>query len=412
MENIDILVIGNGFDLWCKLDSRYTDFARSRRNNNQQFYTSLNSFLEKIKPGSHIQLTHRFLLQNVPQVLNNYNSQLNFWEIYFEISNFRKNGDILWQNIEKDMLEFFKPNISTNVSFRELFRIIVSNTDLESMLSTVISRETILNYFLYFVMIKQKELQYPSQTDDVKDSLNFFGSCGNKQGLDNFGRYLLNELNRFEKLFGLFLREQMKLNQKYNESASNLVALITKDLGNASLGNENNKVYYLNFNYTLPIVKQLSRNGTNVHGYTGDDADNNCGEIIIGIDQEEIDVNGSEYVFTKTYRKLFLKQDLISQPLPSKKLVKRIIFFGHSYGKADYSYFRSVFDYYDIESSDVQLIFYYSVYNENLRDEISHNQYKSVSSLLVDYSKNANTHAGKNLLHRLLLEHRLTIQEV
>ena len=42
--------------------------------------------------------------------------------------------------------------------------------------------------------------------------------------------------------------------------------------------------------------------------------------------------------------------------------VKTIVFYGHSFAPADYSYFQSIFDYYNIYDNDITLVFYYSIY--------------------------------------------------
>jgi hypothetical protein len=412
MKLTDILVIGNGFDLWCKLRSRYTDFAKERRSGFDSFYNSLDSFLKQIneaKPGA---LTKEFFKNNIKLVIKEYISELNFWEIFFEIANFKRSDDILWLNIEQDIHTFMESKSVNSSSYGRLQQIFKSGVDLDSIPSTVIGLQTTIDYLLFFIMMEQKVLDYTSQSDDIKDSINILSEVLKHNEFGKLARYLLNELNRFEKTFCIFLQNQVRSNARYNDNASNLVNIVTNELSSNLSNSAFREVYYMNFNYTLPSVKQFSKNGTNVHGYIGDDCDEKIGEIIIGIDHEQFEANSPVYAFTKTYRKLFLRQKLISQPLPPREVVKRIIFFGHSYGKADYSYFRSVFDYYDIEKSDVQLIFNYCVYNEQSRDEICHNQYKSVSNLLNDYSKNANTQAGKNLTHRLLLEHRLTIREI
>lgn len=43
--------------------------------------------------------------------------------------------------------------------------------------------------------------------------------------------------------------------------------------------------------------------------------------------------------------------------LPRKEEINEIAFFGHSLSKLDYSYFQTIFDFYDLYSSDVTLAF-------------------------------------------------------
>ena len=82
-----------------------------------------------------------------------------------------------------------------------------------------------------------------------------------------------------------------------------------------------------------------------------------------------------------------------------------IKFYGHSLSEADYSYFQSIFDYYNLyENNKVSLTFYYSKGFE---------QTEKVYRLINTYGKTlSNKDQGKNLTHKLLLENRLKIIEI
>ena len=82
-----------------------------------------------------------------------------------------------------------------------------------------------------------------------------------------------------------------------------------------------------------------------------------------------------------------------------------IKFYGHSLSEADYSYFQSIFDFYNLyNNNNVSLLFYYSKgYEQN--DEI----YRLINSYGKTFD---NKDQGKNLIHKLLLENRLKIVEV
>lgn len=90
---------------------------------------------------------------------------------------------------------------------------------------------------------------------------------------------------------------------------------------------------------------------------------------------------------------------------PNDNAPLEIKFYGHSLSEADYSYFQSIFDYYDLYgNNNVSLIFYYSNEFEQ-NDEI----YRLINS----YGRTLmNQEQGKNLIHKLLLENRLKIVEV
>ena len=82
-----------------------------------------------------------------------------------------------------------------------------------------------------------------------------------------------------------------------------------------------------------------------------------------------------------------------------------IKFYGHSLSSADYSYFQSIFDYYNIYDNNlVSLIFYYSK---------GYEQFDAIYDLINNYGNTlANKDQGKNLMHKLLLENRLKIVEI
>ena len=73
--------------------------------------------------------------------------------------------------------------------------------------------------------------------------------------------------------------------------------------------------------------------------------------------------------------------------------------------EADYSYFQSIFDYYNLYSNNnVSLLFYYSE---------GYEQTDAIYNLINEYGKTlSNKEQGKNLLHKLLLENRLKIIKI
>ena len=172
-------------------------------------------------------------------------------------------------------------------------------------------------------------------------------------------------------------------------------------------------VNILSFNYTalfdiLEVQSPCLYN--NVHGKL---CMNKCAEncstsnIIFGIDDTIVqsqDENFEIHKFSKTYRKM-LYANAESRVLPTKDNPLEIKFYGHSLSEADYSYFQSIFDYYNLyENSKVSLMFYYSKGFE---------QTDEVYRLINTYGKTlSNKDQGKNLTHKLLLENRLKIIEI
>lgn len=172
--------------------------------------------------------------------------------------------------------------------------------------------------------------------------------------------------------------------------------------------------HILSFNYTalfdiLGVKNPCAYN--NVHGKLCNSVcKENCNEsnIIFGIDDSVIQLQSASSelrMFSKTYRKMF-STNLHTTALPkTNNAPLEIKFYGHSLSSADYSYFQSIFDFYNLyANSNVSLIFYYSKGYEQT-DEI----YKLINT----YGDTLpNQKQGKNLIHKLLLENRLKIVEI
>lgn len=133
-----------------------------------------------------------------------------------------------------------------------------------------------------------------------------------------------------------------------------------------------------------------------------------------GIDINELDEeqqrDPSIRQFTKTYRTLKLsniKNNALL--LRHGRLFDNIKFYGHSLGKADYSYFKAIFDFINLYDSGTKLIFYYPSDRQGSDEEL----YPKIADLLTDYGQSLpDKSKGKNLMHKLLLEERLSLQEL
>jgi len=92
-----------------------------------------------------------------------------------------------------------------------------------------------------------------------------------------------------------------------------------------------------------------------------------------------------------------------------------IKFYGHSLGDADYSYFQAIFDEVNLYESNTRLIFYYnkSRPNTTLQEKaVQEEMFEKVNRLITTYGATLdNEDHGRNLLHKLLLEGRLTIKQ-
>ncbi|MGO5500889.1 AbiH family protein [Paratractidigestivibacter faecalis] len=174
----------------------------------------------------------------------------------------------------------------------------------------------------------------------------------------------------------------------------------------------------LSFNYTRAVRRfQAGRHGelhdidyVNIHG-------NIYGEIIFGIDGTNCLNSPSALPFTKNYR-------LMAHDLPDPTTIVQphslgsegtglIKFYGHSLGDADYSYFQALFDTVKLYENSTRLIFYYRAHGNTSPEVAREDMMRKVVRLLNTYGTTLdNKDHGKNLIHKLLLEGRLSVREL
>lgn len=421
-----LLILGNGFDLHCGLESSYKDFFESEildittdGFSSQQMKFSCTGFWESILFHHHIR---------------NHNKQYNWCDVETIIKN------TLWY------ICFGKHYLYSTETTMSVWDNIIHIMDygIHQLDKSTFRNETTLIYLFDYAINFLKGL--PS---DIKRN----HSTSIKLFLNN----ILFELNNFERRFCKYLKNQIinPNNEQEIQSAYifKAINLLLKLISNYKLNDSNNldifnvikdkmpleeasklanKYIYtetnclskdfaclaytsiLNFNYTnvfdmLQIKSQCKY--TNVHGKlcTNKCNDCKCSNIIFGIDDTAIKSQNEIpelRLFSKTYRKM---QNLTSPtdilPIIENNQLLEIKFYGHSLSSADYSYFQSIFDYYNIyDNTMVSLIFYYSK---------GYEQYDAIYELINTYGTTlTNKDQGKNLMHKLLLENRLKIVEI
>ena len=417
--NPQLLILGNGFDLHCGLHSDYNTFFRQTI-----LDTTVTSF-KTFRPQPHIN---------------------GFWECLLVVY-CRKYGDVNynWCDIET----IIKDTLWRICGIDEQTSIIIWKNALESVKLNrdpdeeikSFKNETTKYLYRYCMLLFYKNLDLIKKHSD-DEALNLL--------IEN----LLDELHDFESRFCKYIKDNIvnpqngtELNTKYIVNAANLLAKLTNftnenftdisDIVNpedeyittiTSNGvsyklekegltgkfNNLNRTHILSFNYTalFDILKVKSPClYSNVHGKL---CDNICGDgcpcssIIFGIDDSEIQTQEETTnlrIFSKTYRKMLDTSSPTSILPPNNGAPLDIIFYGHSLSKADYSYFQSIFDYYNIYGNNkISLLFYYSKGFE---------QTDAIYNLFNAYGKTlSNSDQGKNLIHKLLLENRLKIIEL
>ncbi len=420
MATLQLLILGNGFDLHCGLKSGYKDFFRG-------------AILDTIgRP---------FGLQKMKVGVSG------FWEeLLFEYYKLYGDEDYDWCDIENIIKEtlmrvIFVDKDSSVCIWKNAYDDVIGR---RHQINKIENYQDPISKYLYqycFQFFQTHKMKIHSDDQNGK--------------LELLTTYLLQELHAFEKRFCKYIRDSIinpqnnkEINTKYIVNAMNLLANLTGftnrkytdiddiiesqevsywENDSTSLRQQAWKeehilsqeffnlqaTHILSFNYTalfdiLSVASPCVY--SNVHGkLCMENCTKECAasNIIFGIDDSVIQSNAENaelHIFSKTYRKM-LHEGSPTKILPSKDNSVEVKFYGHSLSAADYSYFQSIFDYYNLYGNDrVSLTFYYSKGFEQT-DEI----YQLVNTYGETLS---NREQGKNLIHKLLLENRLKIVEI
>ena len=227
------------------------------------------------------------------------------------------------------------------------------------------------------------------------------------------------ELSILEDDFRRYLIRALEASEGYEKKAIGLLFSLLDD-GFPSSSDVLPNYGVLSFNYTRAADKYEVefRNERrpigycNVHGRLD-------GEVVFGIDGTGHLEKDDIAQFTKTFRIMGLRSgDAKNGNLVIHPSINVIKFFGHSLGAADYSYFQSIFDIVHLYERSTALIFYYCSYSlpngtEVTDEQARNNMMNRVVKLLNSYGKTLdNEDHGKNLLHKLLLENRVSVKRL
>lgn len=384
----NLYIIGNGFDLYLGLKTSYNDFFGAKLKNNNNEYSVIRENIHKHLENNAKKLfagTEWSKIIRESKLLDLQNNSVFLLYLLLE----KDNAIEHWNDVEKKIFPCAKK--------------------LEKL--SELNDENFLKEFQYFT---NEYIENFKENEEIIRKI-ILRKCIQQKKYHEDYNYLV-ELNKFEKEFGNYI----------SQIDNNLFDIGTGKFKDKDIEQRAEKIFeeeknkrniVINFNYTtyLREMDYISEM-TNVHG--------TFENPIFGIDNTEIGNDREFYYLTKTSRVLFnntIKEDF---KLPNKIEISKICFFGHSLARADYSYFQSIFDYYDIYDSEVRLEFKYYNYikdkkelsdeeKEERKDEVKSNMHKSVIELMNDYGDTAsNKSKGENLLHKLILENRIKIIEV
>lgn len=379
-----LIVIGNGFDLECGLKSKYSDFLGPR--------------CEKVYPtAAYLNVQEKTWGNHVRE------NRITVWDVILD-----EYCDCLWNDIEKAIETWVVPSANTESSshFERLLSLLNPGID-----SDIPQQDREQFSWRQYVGKKEEDIEeiaiarFILQTHSQKKRRDW--------DEENLYAYLYNQLRMFENEFNNYLKDQICRNKDYKKRSWDLIRDLSLP-GYPSAEDKEPLTTVLNFNYTdLVYAKspELPMKPINVHGRLDK-------EIIFGIDGKDLLDNCHVAPFTKTYRLLSLHSancftlfESVGDFISINRTLDVIKFYGHSLSAPDYSYFQAIFDEVDLYAGNTRLIFYYRKHSgtKDARAETS----KAVSRLLAEYGRTMdNVDHGKNLMHKLILEGRLSVLEL
>lgn len=379
-----LYILGNGFDLYMGMKTSYKNFFENGG------YSSIKKEIN-IKNEIQMLLIRRTknifdLKSEIEKVIERIFSSIdgkinNLFLLYLVISN---NELIYWQDVEKQIKPYIK-------CAKEALTNITMSIEEERMIEHLSGEE---------IEMEMEEIKGNyEEIEKILKKLILKKFIRNKCD-KNDKNIILRELNKFEKEFGQYIKN---LDNPLEVDDLDIVTKKIKNVFN-KLQDElkESGINVITFNYT-DYLKDYFEVFANIHGTTENP--------IFGIDSKEAEEDQQYIYFTKTSRVLeanIEKKEVVS-PLTYIPHTGEIVFFGHSLAEADYSYFQSIFDYYDIYNNTINLKFLYYDYSVDSKEKM----HASVMNLINTYGKSLdNKDKGSNLLHKLLLESRIKILEI
>lgn len=421
-----LVILGNGFDLASGLPTRYNDFFQY---NNEKYKVNLekiDGFLNLTRSSEldFDDMTYKEIYTNIEKDIKKHlihdsmfidmiakKTKLSIWSLYFWYMN--ETLEIYnWSDVETQIAEIIRDkynltSIDRNLSINET-DILMENYK-KNLIEDTAKVSHLYSNNIYSMFKKEDRFRYICDYIILKRYLGKYDI--------NYTGILKKELENFEEDFKEYIGYITEKIIKNNKFAYRINLLLVGDEKSAE-NKTDGRIFLLNFNYTEFSRKDETDRYHIVLSYSGRDIDvtqvnvhgTHHSKILFGIDQSER-IKKEFYQFTKTYRKIESSESIPNIKLPSPNDIDEIIIYGHSLSKADYSYFHSIFDYYNIYGSNIKLKFKYSTHEEPYICKSNHVQ-KMMELIKIYGDKMTDTARGDNLVHKLLLENRLSIEEV
>lgn len=330
------IILGNGFDLFCGVKTKYCHFFESELG----YYEDIKKWYFEFTGNNVNQyLDSRIVNNDSFKPAISLDNKITVWDIFFHLVSMDNNYNVNWCDIEEAMLLSFGKGMEVQSRYPVIWDNVLK------LFSTVNNK--IYDYThaekLCCAFIKSKGISF-IRSDKVK-----------------FYEYLLQELKKFEKRFGLYISKQTQT----PEYKKNFELTINK------LVNKNTTYSIDTFNYTS------IKNVRNING--------NVKNPIFGIDSSLIKPTDPIYIFTKIYRRL--EFDISVKNYDADTISKNIIIFGHSLNKQDYNYFFPLFNRLKINTNEFNgcIVFAYNIYDKKMKDQIKSNLILNISKMFTSY---------------------------
>lgn len=376
------LVIGNGYDLHCGLKSSYADFFMRDVGKNDYFNKWLDEFEGKIS-------------------LNDFDAEQSKEDVWVEFKNIDKLN--IW-----DLFFYIKTKIA-NQNNKKVWLWCDIETVMYNSLKSYDSREGNTNLFTweYVYKVVNKEMQANFDCFEVYVMAKVILKKRNMEGfknIDEFYYYILDELNQFEKEFGMFIDKK-----RYSYYYSSF-KVTNSDFENRSkmtlqkLCNVDNLVSIDSFNYDDIANDDLNKILHNING--------NLENPIFGIDSNLCSASDPRFIFTKTNRRMEL--EMIDFECQKDIAFDNVIVYGHSLSSNDYSYFFPLLDKLEMTNflSNKKIIFGFSVYDREKETEIKRKNRLNIQKLFEAYANYKGLKDVNRLLDSLTTQNRVLTYEI
>lgn len=225
---------------------------------------------------------------------------------------------------------------------------------------------------------------------------------------DDFYVFLLQELNKFEKNFGAYVRNEYVTN--YKDKVLPNAKKIIDFFENEGLGKI---VSTETFNYTDNNIKSVS-NGISIFD-TIHHINGNYNNPIFGIDSSKIKVESPIVFFTKVARRMQGLTKINNDSFSTfDSDFDTLVIFGHSLNEHDYSYFFPIFDYLDMTNitKNTALVFAYYIYDEEKRNAILLDLTSRIIRIIDEYEAYAGVKKAHRLIDSLTAQGRIILKEI